>query len=184
MSLSDLASIGSILSGLAVVVSLVYLALQVRHAEKTQRALMQQARSDRLINAAFSAMQPEIAETVTKMMTGEELSTRETLQAYYYIRMQVVTVEDAMWQHKAGFLDKDSVDTAILNLRRVMQFPACRTAWLMQRPQLSPATRARFDAILADVLSTKPDDWMEDYKEKSAEAAAMTPAPQPPTQAA
>ncbi len=38
MSLTDLASLGTFISAIAVVVSLVYLALQVRHAEKTQRA--------------------------------------------------------------------------------------------------------------------------------------------------
>lgn len=40
MSLSDLASLGSFVSGFAVLVSLVYLALQVRQAEKNQRAVL------------------------------------------------------------------------------------------------------------------------------------------------
>ena len=44
MSLSDLASVGSFVSGIAVLVSLIYLALQVRQAEKNQRALIHQGR--------------------------------------------------------------------------------------------------------------------------------------------
>jgi hypothetical protein len=41
MTLSDLASIGSLVSGVAVLVSLVYLSSQVRQTEKNQRALME-----------------------------------------------------------------------------------------------------------------------------------------------
>lgn len=170
MSLSDLASFGTFISGVAVVVSLIYLALQVRHAEKTQRALMHQARAERLINAGLASMQPEIADTVTKMVNGEELSPSEALQAYYYTRIQIVVVEDALWQHEAGFLDKDSLDTAILNLQRVLQFPAVRAAWLMQRPQLSPAVRERFDKIVAEAVADKPWNWTEDYKAANAQA--------------
>ena len=40
MSLSDLASIGSFVSGVAALVSLVYHAIQVRQAEKNQRAVL------------------------------------------------------------------------------------------------------------------------------------------------
>ncbi|HEX3432128.1 MAG TPA: hypothetical protein VHT03_14710 [Rhizomicrobium sp.] len=42
MSLSDLASLGSFVSAFAVLASLVYLALQVRQAEKNQRAILNQ----------------------------------------------------------------------------------------------------------------------------------------------
>jgi hypothetical protein len=177
MTLSDLASIGAFVSGIAVVISLVYLALQVRHAEKTQRALMHQARAERIINAGLASMQPDISETVSKMMNGADLSPREQLQAYYYMRIQVAVVEDALWQHEAGFLDKASLDTAVLNLQRVMLFPACRAAWLMQRPQLAPVVRDRLDKIVADALAAKPWDWATDYAAAATLAAAMTPAP-------
>jgi hypothetical protein len=38
MSLTDLASIGSLVSGVAVLVSLIYLSLQVKQAERNQQA--------------------------------------------------------------------------------------------------------------------------------------------------
>ena len=173
MSLTDLASIGSFVSGIAVVVSLIYLALQVRHAHKAQRALMHQARTERIINACIECMHGDVAETVTKVANGEVMSSPlEMMQAYYYMRMQIVTAEDALWQYEAGFLDKDSVDTAILNLQRVMQLPAARAAWLVQRPQLSPAVRERFDKLLAASLTAETWDWASDYKDAQARATA------------
>src|SRR5262249_14453996 len=158
MTLTDLASIGTFVSGIAVVVSLIYLALQVRHAEKTQRALMHQARTERAINAALGSMHNEIADTVTKIVNGNELSPRELLQSYYYMRIQIAVVEDALWQHDAGFLDQESLDTAILNLRRVMLFPSVRAAWIMLRPQLAPEVRDRLDKLVAESLTAKPWD--------------------------
>lgn len=172
MNLSDLASLGSFISGIAVVISLIYLALQIRHAQKTQRALMHQARTERLVNAAMASMQPEIADVVAKMVHGGEMTPREVLQAYYYMRVQVCVVEDALWQHDAGFLDKESRDTAVLNLQRVLLFPAARTAWLMQRPQLAPAIRDRIDKLVAGSLADKTWDFAADYEAARAQAKA------------
>ena len=171
MSLSDLASIGSFVSGIAVVVSLVYLALQVRHAHKAQRALMHQARTERIVNASLECMQGDIADMVTKMVHGEELSPREQMQAYYYMRIQTVVVEESLWQYEAGFIDKDSHETAILNFQRVMLNPAARAAWLMQRPQLPPAVRERFDKLVATSLTAETWNWASDYKDAQAKAA-------------
>ena len=186
MSLSDLASLGSFLSGVAVVVSLIYLALQVRHAEKTQRALMHQARTERIVNASLACMHNDIAEMATKMVNGAELSPREIMQAHYYVRTQVVVVEDALWQHEAGFLDRESTDTAVLNFQRVMLFPAARAAWLLQRPQLTPSVRDRFDKIVAEALTAEGWDWAAASNEANAQAAAMglakTQTPREPVQ--
>ena len=44
MSLSDLASIGSLVSGVAVLGSLIYLALQVRQTDRNQQAAIRHSR--------------------------------------------------------------------------------------------------------------------------------------------
>ena len=46
MSLSDLASIGSLVGGLAVVITLVFLSIQTRQTNKNQRSLMQQGQTE------------------------------------------------------------------------------------------------------------------------------------------
>ena len=50
MSLSDLAAIGSLISGVAVLISLIYLARQMRQNTKHTRALIQQGRVERISN--------------------------------------------------------------------------------------------------------------------------------------
>ena len=42
MTLSDLASLGSFISGFAVLISLIYVAVQIRQTERNQQTLLQQ----------------------------------------------------------------------------------------------------------------------------------------------
>ena len=71
MSLSDLASIGSLVSGVAVLVSLVYLSIQVRQADKNQRTLLQQGTSERGIAIVRHWGDSHIAQAYIKTMAGD-----------------------------------------------------------------------------------------------------------------
>ena len=53
MTLTDLASLGSFVSAVAVVISLIYLALQVRQNTRHSQALIQQGRAARISDAAL-----------------------------------------------------------------------------------------------------------------------------------
>src|SRR5215472_8902954 len=70
MLLSDLASIGSFSSGVAVVVSLVFLALQMRQANANQRSLMQQGRSARTVDMLMKMSEPVLSETIVGAFGG------------------------------------------------------------------------------------------------------------------
>lgn len=61
MSLSDLASIGSLVSGIAVLVSLVYLAQQTRQNSKHTRALIQQGRLERITDQQMRLADGDLA---------------------------------------------------------------------------------------------------------------------------
>lgn len=64
MTLSDLASLGSFISGIAVLVSLIYLALQVRQAEKNQRAIIHQGRVEQSADRLLRLMDPELLNAI------------------------------------------------------------------------------------------------------------------------
>jgi hypothetical protein len=61
MSLSDLASIGTLVSSVAVFVSLIYLGLQMRQNAKHTRALIHQARIDRVVGSQLRSTEPNLA---------------------------------------------------------------------------------------------------------------------------
>jgi hypothetical protein len=61
MSLADLASLSTIISGLAVAASLIYLGLQVHQNSKHTRALIHQGRSSRFLTAMLGLADTELS---------------------------------------------------------------------------------------------------------------------------
>jgi hypothetical protein len=171
MSLTDLASIGSFVSGIAVLISLVYLAVQVRDSFRAQRAAMHQARVERVTNVSVEFAKPEIAAVLAKAATpSPDFSATEVVQLFQYIRIQIAALDDAIWQHDAGFLDKASLQTTVLTMKRIVANPALRAVWNLVHVQLDPDVRKRVLELLADTPVTKPTDWAAAWK---AEYAAI-----------
>ena len=82
MKLSDLASIGSLISSAAVLISLVYLALQIRQAERNQRALIHQGRASRMIALMAQIADPGIVDGYFLAIFGSELDYAWSIQTY------------------------------------------------------------------------------------------------------
>ena len=61
MSLSNLASLGSFVSGFAVLISLIYLALQVRQSERNQQIAIRHSRASRIVELQLALADPAVA---------------------------------------------------------------------------------------------------------------------------
>jgi hypothetical protein len=72
-------------ASLAVVGSLIYLGLQVRSAERSQRAMMQQGRADRASHGAMAIANPELARVFQKGAAGDPTLTREEFTQWMMI---------------------------------------------------------------------------------------------------
>lgn len=173
MNFSDLADIGSLINGVAVLASLVYLSLQVRHAQRTQRASMHQARVERVTNVSLKFAEPELAKVLAKAAGGAtDFSSEEVLQLFYVVRIQVLAVDDAFWQSEAGFLDAPSLETTILTMKRMMANPALRSAWRLIAPQVAHGIRARVEKIVEETPLAAPTDWAVAWKDAYAKVVA------------
>ena len=62
MSLSVLASLGSFVSGFAVLISLIYLALQVRQTERNQQISIRHSRVSRTVELHLALADPAVAD--------------------------------------------------------------------------------------------------------------------------
>ena len=67
MTLSDISSIVGVISGLAVLASLVYLSLQVRQTERNQRALMNQGVINGISENLRWSTEPHMAELLASV---------------------------------------------------------------------------------------------------------------------
>jgi hypothetical protein len=152
MTLSDIASAAAIVSGAAVALSLVYLALQIRQAEKNQRGLMQQGRADRAADAALRLAEPSLAPVWRKgRSTPEDLTVEELDQFLMMCRMSLLSAEDSFLQHKAGLMDEAAFVSFVAGVRSITaSFPGLRAGWLMSRSQYG----AEFAAFMDEIVST------------------------------
>jgi hypothetical protein len=134
MSLSDLASIGSFVSGLAVVVSFVFLGLQIRQSNRNQRSLIQQGRANNNIELMLRLTDPALHESMIRGRAGD--LTMEPEQVDTFVRAWIATLslwEDGFLQHRASTIDPASMASAAANHRVFLSYPGCRAAWKTAR---------------------------------------------------
>jgi hypothetical protein len=109
MSLSDLASLGSFASGAAVVVTLILLTLEMRQANRNQRALMQQGRAARTTELAMRISETHQSSLLVRGwrgdldLTADEVQSLGRIYAGWYWNY-----EDSYLQFKAGTLSPEA----------------------------------------------------------------------------
>src|SRR5215472_12690648 len=128
--LSDLASIGSLVSGVAVVVSLVFLAMQIRQANANQKSLMQQGRSARTVDMLMKMSDPGLSETILGAFGGGVPDEPARIFAFYSFACACFwNYEDSFLQFRARTLDASGWATDELTLQGLLANPAYRAVW-------------------------------------------------------
>ncbi len=173
MTLSDLASIGSLVSGVAVLVSLVYLSLQVRQTEKNQRALMNQGVITRAVDALTWMAQPDISDLIIKVRTGErEYSAQELTKLGLILRAMLLTGQDAYIQRKSGLTDQVTFDATMGGVKFWLALPAARALWKFDRTTYAPEWMSYVDRLIAETPLAKPADIAATFQANLTEVLA------------
>jgi hypothetical protein len=162
MTLSDIAAFASIVSSAAVALSLFYVALQVRQAERNQRGLMQQGRADRVSNASLAISLPETASVWIKGARRPETLSAEELERFLLLcRAAFISGEDSFLQHKAGLLDAVAFRSYVAGLKgQLIGSRGLRAAWRIQSNQFGADYSAFVDGVLAQVIPQPTQDRM------------------------
>jgi hypothetical protein len=155
MSLSDLASLGSFASGVAVTISLVYLALQVRQGEKNQRALMQQGRADRLLDMQLRLATAELGALYMKGSQGMDLNDVEFVRYRFITRAQMTASEDSFYQHKNGMLQEASFRSSREAAKIAMAEPGRRAMWRLERDRYQSDFQAYVDELVSEKVQVR-----------------------------
>ncbi len=150
MSLSDLASIGTLASSVAVLVSLIYLGLQMRQNAKHTRALIHQARIDRIVGNQLRAAEPGLAAVIIAGNGGEP--TPEAIlqrQFDYYCWSVFMSMEDTFAQHEDGLIGKAQFNDLRRGLAGTLSQPGLRAFFLAH----APTDGSRFGAFVREILA-------------------------------
>ena len=164
MTLADLSSIGSFVSGIAVVVSLVYLALQIRQNTKHSQALIQQGRAARIADTALRLAELRADDGLNGCFEGVARSSEKDVARFLMAARAVfISAEDSFFQGADGLLGPIAFESFKASLRAGMGSPGLAAAWLLTRDMYEPGFQAFMDEINGDLnrtgISRSTDAW-------------------------
>jgi uncharacterized membrane protein len=173
MPLSDLASIGSLLSGIAVVISLIYLAFQIRQNTRHQRASMQQGRAARTVDLLLRTAEPDMAQAILRgRMADGAIEPAELEQFLRATTAIFISFEDGYVLRRAGMLDATTIagDDAALK-HHILPWPGYRIAWEMLKTGMQPDFRDYVDELAEKTPLMASSDRLVTWKKLATEQA-------------
>ena len=174
MTLSDLASLGSFISGIAVLISLVYLALQVRHAANAQRSETQSSATQRRMDYLMNVTSADLAAASLKGGSGDpDISPLQLFQFSLSIQAAWTNWEDEFFQHHDGMFDERRFHLATVVARDMFHFPGMRALWRTSRMNFHPKFVAHMNRLMQEVTPTMKsgnDAWFAAAAEERAAA--------------
>ncbi len=145
MKLEKSALIAEIVGGLAIVVTLVFLIMEVRGNSEAIRAHTAQATFG---ISAESFYYPEGNLALDKMLLGEELSAEEFSHATSLLAAIFTTFDNHYYQYRQGTLDEEIHEAYRARLELVLESDGVREFWDDLRPLHTRAFQAYVDAVL------------------------------------
>ena len=142
MTLSDLASIGSFVSAVAVLISLVYLASQVRQGTKATRSEIHQNILTGWLGAADLVVQH--AEVFAKGLSadGEKFDAFSDAEKLVFVTVAMGMFrhyENVFLQNREGYVRSEDWNAWTNHLLMYFNMPGVQYWWKMRRASFSPA---------------------------------------------
>ena len=160
MTLSDLASIGSLMSGVAVLVSLVYLASQVRQGTKATRSAIHQ----NILTGWFGAanLVAEHAEVFAKGLSadGEKFAALSDAEKLVFVTVAMAMFrhyENVFLQNQEGYVRSEDWDAWNNHLLMYFGMPGVQYWWKMRRDSFSPAFVAFLESAPSSSMTAPTD---------------------------
>ncbi len=172
MSLSDLFSS---VSSSAVIVTLVFLLIQVRQTNRNQRSLMQQGRSALAVDLILRRTEAHLSEAIARGWRADMSVDASQVDAINsWCGALLWSIENSFMQHQAGLLVGPSWDVDVATLRGFLAQPHFRVAWTINRQFTAGAYRDYVDSLMREIKPQKAFDELETWKELMAKELAAT----------
>lgn len=149
MTLQDLGSIGELLGAIGVIVSLIYLATQIRQNTKSIRASAVDAAADRFIESTrLISLNPELADLLDRGRNDyAALSEVEQRRYRLHYLANSLAFENQYQKYTQGLIPKSQWEGIAGAIRYTMNDSGPRQAWNVIQSNLSPEFREYVDAM-------------------------------------
>lgn len=151
--LDALGNLGAFIGGIAVVITLIYLAIQVRQNTRAIRVASMQSSMLAAQNIGILPVQDrDLARVIRVGLTMPHELDEDEFQQFRYFLMSMLRVhEDMFVQNRAGVVDDETWMARSSSLKTILSMPGGRSIW-----EASSAYRDDFKAWLESELNHEP----------------------------
>lgn len=134
---------------IAVVLSLIFLSIEVQQNSLLMRSQIRDSVTDKQI-AFYSILgaNPEASEIIIRGLTGDELSNAESSQFLHWASASLRMWENEWFQFQNGLFDEEEFKPRMEVWRGLTRFPGFKDLWNAQSNSYSPDFRNELNAIL------------------------------------
>jgi hypothetical protein len=176
MSLEEIYYVSQAIAAVAIIGSLVLVIIQLRQSDKTQRALVHQTRADRNVLVARNMVDADVARLFAKAASHEaNFSAAEIVQLMGLLRVQVMAVDDTIWQRSVGLLDDTAVEGAWQSSKALLALPALRATWPLVRPGFADSLATEFEKRAIQGVAIFSPEWEEAWRASYAQILPHNP---------
>ena len=165
MSLDQIANIAEISAAAFVIVSLIYVGIQIRQNTRTVRGSTLQKNTDFWGTLFLRLVEPEVARAYAAGLAGQpDIRPAHYTQFFFICRAMFLGLENQYYQFRHGILDQ----ATYLGYERSIQtqllaFPGFRVWWQQSRAVFSPAFIAHVDSMIERTPEADPGALLSEW---------------------
>ena len=180
MTLEQLANLGELIGGIAVVASLIYLAIQIRQNTANVRSATLATNTEIWTSMLGQFAHPDFNEAYLQgSMGNSDLQPKLFLQFYLMSRSIFVAFENQYYQYRKGTLDAEiylGYERSLSN--QILSFPGFQAYWRATSAEFSPDFVARVNYLIGEVSDTNPGRLLEQWQQQTGGLPSQSESPE------
>ena len=171
MNWDAIGAFGEIIGALAVVISLIYLAIQIRQGTRSIQSSTHQSNTALFSSMFLQLADPEISVAYAVGLTGSpEIKPRQYTQFFLLCRCLFASFENQYFQYRQGTLDEDTYlgyERSIC--QQLLAFRGFRIWWQQCRESFSTQFTDYIDQLIARTPEYEPDHMLREWRRLAGE---------------
>jgi phosphoketolase len=149
MTLEDLGNLGEFIASTGVLVTLIYLAIQIRQNTSAVKIQTRQAIAEaQFTNINVRATDPQLPMIIMKTNRGEPLTEEEDSRLYFHADATMRQFENFFSQYQAGVVSEKDWEALRQGMIRTLRADRPREIWSNLKPTYNEEFAAAVDAAL------------------------------------
>lgn len=178
MTLEQISYLSQTIGAVAVVASLIFVGVQIRQSDKTQRALMHDNRLRVMRETMLHISSPGVTDSFIKGSNADpEISQTEFTQYFLLTLVQDLTRNDQYSQYRDGLISAERWNQSKATIVAMMTAPGYRAMYPLHRALFTSDYQALLDGIMKETVPFDQAKRMEIWKSLAQTESARIAAP-------